>query len=42
MDNVKKVLREVIEEFISNEGDDSISINPNENLGLNSPIENDV
>jgi hypothetical protein len=42
MNNVKKVLREVIEEFISNEGDDSISINPNENLGLNSPIENDV
>lgn len=40
--SVKKVLREVIEEFISNEGDDSISINPNENLGLNSPIENDV
>lgn len=42
MNSVKKVLREVIEEFISNEGDDSISINPNENLGLNSPIENDV
>lgn len=40
--SVKKVLREVIEEFISNEGDDSISINPNENLGLNSPMENDV
>lgn len=38
--NVKKVLREVIEEFISNE-DDSIAINPNENLGLNSPMEND-
>lgn len=42
MNSVKKVLREVIEEFISNEGDDSISINPNENLGLNSPMENDV
>ena len=38
--NVKRVLREVIEEFISNE-DDSIAINPNENLGLNSPMEND-
>lgn len=38
--NVKRVLREVIEEFISNE-DDSIAINPNDNLGLKSPIEND-
>lgn len=38
--NVKRVLREVIEEFISNE-DDSIVINPNDNLGLHSPLEND-
>lgn len=37
----KDVIREVIEEFISND-DDSISIDPNENLGLRSPMENDV
>lgn len=39
--NVKTVLREVIEEFISNE-DDSIAIDPNENLGIHSPMENDI
>ena len=39
--NTKNILKEVIEEFIQNdmENNDSVEINPNMNLGLESPLE---
>jgi hypothetical protein len=38
--NTRNIIREVIKEFIETEnGEDSISISPNMNLGLKSPIE---
>ena len=40
--STKRILREVIEEFVANEDNDSVAINPNMNLGLKSPLEDDV
>lgn len=40
MINAKSIIKEVVEEFINNEmGDDSVAINPDMNLGLQSPLE---
>ena len=46
--NVKKIIKEVINEFMQNEFrgannmEDSVEINPNMNLGLQSPLEDEV
>lgn len=38
--NAKSIIKEVIEEFMNDEmGDDSVAINPDMNLGLQSPLE---
>lgn len=38
--DTKSIIKEVVEEFISNEmGEDSVAINPDMNLGLQSPLE---
>lgn len=40
MVNAKSIIKEVIEEFMNDEmGDDSVAINPDMNLGLQSPLE---
>ena len=40
MINAKSIIKEVIEEFMNTEmGDDSVAINPDMNLGLQSPLE---
>jgi predicted SprT family Zn-dependent metalloprotease len=40
MINAKSIIKEVIEEFMNDEmGDDSVAINPDMNLGLQSPLE---
>jgi hypothetical protein len=40
MINAKSIIKEVIEEFMNTEmGDDSVEINPDMNLGLQSPLE---
>ena len=40
MINAKSIIKEVVEEFINNEmGEDSVAINPDMNLGLQSPLE---
>lgn len=41
--NTKSIIKEVIEEFMNNDmGDDSVAITPDMNLGLHSPIEDEV
>jgi hypothetical protein len=46
--NVKKIIKEVINEFMQNEFrgannmEDSVEINPNMNLGLQSPLEDET
>jgi hypothetical protein len=38
--NAKSIIKEVIEEFMNDEmGNDSVAINPDMNLGLQSPLE---